>query len=73
MEQLKNANDIYSNFKAFKEQKIYSYVNKIGESGGLIYFELSPSRPDLVLKDLIKIAHPTLLPNYSFTFFEKLK
>ncbi len=73
LEQLGNANDIYPNFKAFKDNNIYSYVNKMGEKGGLIYFELSPSRPDLVLKDLIKIAHPKLLPDYSFTFFEKLK
>lgn len=73
MDQLNEANDIYPSFKAFQQNNIYSYANKLGEEGGLIYFEVSPSRPDLVLKDLIKVAHPTLLPDYTFTFFEKLK
>jgi len=73
LEQLKSANDIYPKFKAFKNDHIYTFVNKKGTTGGLLYFELAPSRPDLVLKDLIKIAHPELLPDYTFTFFEKLK
>ena len=58
--------------KAFHNKSIYSYNNTTGEKGGVWYFELSPVRPDLVLKDLIKIAHPELLPNYNFTFYKKL-
>ena len=56
LEELKNTNAIYSQFKAFQQKNIYSYMNNKGETGGIIYFELSPTRPDLVLKDLIKIA-----------------
>ncbi len=70
---LKEANAVYSEFKAFQSNEVYSYMNTKGETGGIIYFELSPTRPDLVLKDIIKIAHPELLPDYNFTFFEKLK
>jgi len=73
LSQLEKANDIYPKFKAFMNSNIYSFVNKRGEKGGLSYYELSPARPDLVLKDLIKIAHPELLEDYEFTFFEKLK
>lgn len=73
MKQLKEANDVYSKFKAFKNNEVYTYVNTKGETGGIIYFEIAPTRPDLVLKDLIKISHPTLLPYYELTFFEQLK
>ncbi len=73
LEQLNNANDIYPKFNAFQNKNIFSYVNKQGELGGVIYFELAPARPDLVLKDLIKIAHPKLLEDYELTFYEKLK
>lgn len=73
LEQLKNANAIYPKFKAFKTKTVFSYVNKQGEKGGIVYFELAPSRPDLVLKDIIKIAHPELLKSYKLTFYEKLK
>lgn len=69
---LEKNNVICSKMKAFKNKTIYSYNNTAGEKGGIWYFELSPIRPDLVLKDLIKIAHPELLPNYEFTFYKKL-
>lgn len=70
---LKKDNAVASEIKAFKDQKVYSYSNNKGATGGIIYFELSPIRPDLVLKDIIKISHPELLPNYELTFFEKLQ
>ncbi|SFS32838.1 ABC transporter substrate-binding protein [Lutibacter maritimus] len=73
LEDLKTSNAIYSQFNAFKNKTIYSFINKRGEKGGFIYFELAPARPDLVLKDIIKIAHPELLKDYELTFFEQLK
>ena len=73
MEQLKNANDMYPKFHAFQNKNIFTYVNKKGELGGIMYFEIAPARPDLVLKDLIKIAHPELLKDYKLNFYERLK
>lgn len=73
LEEIKNANPHYSQFKAFKTKNIYSFSKKKGKTGGVIYYELAPNRPDLVLKDLVKIFHPELLPNYELYFFEKLK
>ena len=73
LNELEKANEIYSNFKAFQTENVYSSSIKKGLTGGLIYFELAPARPDLVLKDIIKIAHPHLMEDYEFTFFEKLK
>ena len=45
----------------------------MNEKGGNDYWELGVARPDFLLKDLIKIAHPHLLPDYEFTFMDKLK
>jgi len=73
LEEMKNASQAYTQFKAFKTGKVYTYSLKKGETGGVLYFELAPNRPDLVLKDLIKILHPELLPNYELYFFDKLK
>lgn len=72
-EQLLKSNTLYAEFAAFKNDKIYTPTTKKGETGGVIYYELAPTRPDLVLKDLIKITHPELLPNYTLTFFEKME
>mgnify|MGYP000250575976 FL=1 len=72
-EQLLNSNELYSQFMAFKTDQIYTPSTKKGKTGGIIYYELAPTRPDLVLKDIIKITNPDLLPNYQLTFFEKMK
>jgi iron complex transport system substrate-binding protein len=66
------SNPHYSQFDAFKNKNVFTFEGKIGAKGGTIYYELAPSRPDLVLKDYIKIFHPELLPNYTFTFAQKL-
>jgi iron complex transport system substrate-binding protein len=66
-------NNHYTQFKAFQDKEVYSFSNKKGATGGVLYYELAPNRPDLVLKDLVKIFHPDLLPGYSLFFFEKLK
>mgnify|MGYP003646128593 FL=1 len=72
-EQLLNSNKIYTEFNAFKNDNIYTPTTKKGKTGGVIYYELAPTRPDLVLKDMIKITNPDLLPNYELTFFERMK
>lgn len=72
-EELLKSNQIYTEFEAFKNNKIYTTSTKKGKTGGVLYYELAPVRPDLVLKDLIKITHPNLLPDYTLTFFEKMQ
>ncbi|KGL63561.1 ABC transporter substrate-binding protein [Polaribacter sp. Hel1_85] len=71
--QMLKSNELFSKFKAFQNDGIYTPSTKKGKTGGVIYYELAPTRPDLVLKDIIKITNPDLLPNYEFTFFEKMK
>ncbi|QBN18498.1 ABC transporter substrate-binding protein [Flavobacterium nackdongense] len=72
LKEMSDSNPHYNEFASFKNKKVYSYAVKKGAKGGILYFELSPTRPDLVLKDLIKIFHPELLPNHKLYFFQKL-
>lgn len=71
--QLKDTHSVYIQFDAFKNENVYNFTNKKGETGGLLYFELAPNRPDIVLKDIIKILHPELLPEHELFFFDKLQ
>jgi iron complex transport system substrate-binding protein len=73
LKEMTDANPHYAQFKAFKNKQVYSFSNRKGKTGGLIYYEMAPNRPDLVLKDMVKILHPELLPGYELHFFEKLK
>ena len=68
-----DASPHYSQFKAFNKKKVYSFTRKKGKTGGVLYYELAPNRPDIVLKDILKIMHPELVPDYELFFFEKLK
>lgn len=72
-EQLRVASTHYSQFDAFKNKNIFTFSSEKGETGGVIFYELAPNRPDLVLKDLISIFHPQLLPNYQTTFYKALE
>ena len=57
----------YANFKAFKDKNIY-HCNTAYRP----YYEDFPFHPDRVLKDLIKIFHPSLLPEHELKYFSKL-
>ena len=71
--QLMESSAHYNLFKAVKNKKVYTYTNTIGPTGGVLYYELGPTRPDLILKDLINIFHPHLLPGYEPVFFKPLE
>ena len=73
LKEMTDSNPHYDQFKAFQDKNVYSFSGKKGKTGGILYYELAPNRPDIVLKDLVKILHPELLPTYKPFFFEKLK
>jgi iron complex transport system substrate-binding protein len=73
LKEMTTDNPHYAQFKAFRDKKVYSFSNKKGKTGGLVFYELAPNRPDLVLKDMLKILHPELLPDYQLFFFEQLQ
>jgi iron complex transport system substrate-binding protein len=63
----------YARFEAFENRDIYTFASEKGSTGGVIFYELAPLRPDLVLKDMISVFHPQLLPNYTTTFYKPLE
>ncbi len=71
--QLADAHKAYTQLDAYKNKTVYSFSSLKGETGGVIYYELAPNRPDLVLKDLVKILHPELVPEHEFYFFRALE
>ena len=70
--ELASANTHHQQFDAFKNKHVYSNAIDKGETGGLIFYELAPHRPDVVLRDLIKILHPELLPEHELQFIKPL-
>ncbi len=70
--EIASANRHYQQFDAYNNKNIFSNAIAKGSTGGLLFYELAPQRPDLVLKDLIHIFHPTLLPEHELYFFKPL-
>lgn len=73
LKEMTDMNPHYAEFDAFRNKNVYSFSGKKGKTGGIFYYELAPNRPDIVLKDLVKILHPELLVGYEPFFFQKLK
>lgn len=67
-EALQQSDARYTDFKAFKERKLI-YCNLREKP----FYENTPVEPEVVLADLIKIFHPTLLPEYTPVYYELLK
>ncbi|RRO12326.1 ABC transporter substrate-binding protein [Flavobacteriaceae bacterium 14752] len=71
-QQMSDQQKHYEKFKAFENKNIYTFAKAKGQTGGVLYYELAPQRPDWVLKDLIQIFHPELLTDYEPKFFKPL-
>ena len=57
-QQFNEAHNVYGEFEALKQDRVYTFTARKGDTGGVIYYELAPNRPDLVLS-LIHISEPT--------------
>lgn len=65
---LKAQDSRYADFRAFKDKGVI-YCNLKEKP----YYENVPTHPEVLLKDLIKVFHPELLPEYTPVFYELLK
>ena len=57
----------YTGFRAFKEQQVYGC-----NTGRFSLYEDFPFHPEWLLKDLIKLFHPSLFEEYELNYFTKL-
>ncbi len=73
MQEFLNSNERYIDFKAAQNKQVYSNNKREKLTGGNDYWESGTSRPDLLLKDLVKILHPELFPDYETIYWQHLK
>lgn len=59
-------------FKPAKNKKVYHHLNRT-TTGGNDFWESAMLRPDILLKDFIRIAHPALLPDWQLYYLGALK
>lgn len=73
LEEIKNADARYTKFKPYQTKQVYTFNARKGAKGGSEFLELGYLRPDIILNDLVKIAHPDLLPEFELYFHKQLQ
>lgn len=58
----------YSNFRPFRNGCVYGCNTAVKR-----FYEETPFRPDLLLKELLAIFHPALVPGYKLRYYEKIE
>ncbi|PVX49999.1 iron complex transport system substrate-binding protein [Balneicella halophila] len=73
MDEFLSTNPRYGEFQATKNNKVYLNNKREKPDGGNDYWESGINRPDLLLKDIVKILHPELYPEYECIYWKHLE
>ncbi len=65
-------NPHYASFQAVKEGNVWVAQKRLNKNGGNDYWESAVYHPDWLLKDLVKMTRPELLPDYETKYWLKL-
>ncbi|MXZ19435.1 MAG: ABC transporter substrate-binding protein [Caldilineaceae bacterium SB0665_bin_25] len=63
----------YGDFAPLKRGRMYNNNARVNENGGNAYYEEGAAHPERVLKDLVKILHPHLLPDHELRFYQQVQ
>lgn len=58
--------------KPLRNHRLYGYYARVTPEGGNDYFERGALEPHIVLKDLVKLFHPDLVPEHSWVYYRHL-
>lgn len=63
----------FADLKPFRQGRVFNNNKRVGPGGGNDFWETGVIHPELILRDLIKIFHPELLPSDSLYYYQLLK
>jgi iron complex transport system substrate-binding protein len=69
---LLDQNPKYNWFKAFNTNAVFNNNKIVNKNGGNAIWNRGAIEPHIVLKDLIKLLYPDLLPNDTLKYYQKL-
>lgn len=73
IDELLKADKKHSLFKPVKTKQVYNFNKRMLPSGANDFWESAVARPDWLLRDLIFILHPDLLPDHQLIYAERLR
>ena len=60
----------YGEFAAVINGRLYNNNALVNANGGSAFYESGAANPDVVLRDLVKIFHPELLPDHQLVYYK---
>jgi len=72
LQEMKQQSSKFTLFKAYKQNQVFNNNARQTKDRGLDFWESGTMNPHLILKDLIKIFHPELLPGDTLTYYKRL-
>ena len=71
--ELASYDERYALFKAYRTGQLYNNNKTQNSKGFSNFWESGINQPANILKDLIYIFHPELIPNHTLTFYKKIE
>jgi len=72
MDELMAFDPRFGQLPAVKKSQVYNNNLRTSPGGGTDYYESGVVRPDLILKDMVKIFHPHVFENKDFIYYKKI-
>jgi iron complex transport system substrate-binding protein len=69
LEDVLASDERYGDFTAAQEGRLYNNNAIVNANGGNAFYESGAANPHIVLKDLVKIFHPELLPEHELVYY----
>lgn len=73
LDEIIQADARYEDFRSFQEKQIYNIYARYQPGGGNDYYESAVMAPHIILKDVVKIFHPQLMPEHELVYYNQLK
>ena len=73
LEEILQRDSRFKDFKSYQDKNIYNIYGRYTEGGGNDYYEPGIVNPHIILKDVVRIFHPELLPDHKLVYYARLK
>ena len=73
LDEIKSLDERLSQIKPFQTGAVYNNNARTGATAGNDFFESGVVNPHIILKDMIRIFHPDLLPEHNMFYYKKLE
>jgi iron complex transport system substrate-binding protein len=73
LDELQRNDPRYATIPAFRQHRVFNNSLRSTPQGGSDFWESGVVRPHIILRDVISILHPDLLPEHRLVYYKQLQ